>query len=200
MQVKRVKCPKCSALLDVSNKENKQFVNITCPKCRSMFGVPFSPNEPDPSTVYVGGQGRSNKAGNDGETRIYYQAAPGSTVIQPTPHFSDVVCSISFRGQKIKLEIGSHIVGRKAQTSMATIQLPTDDMYMSRGHVVIDVVKLADGSFKSVLSLFKDPAKGYKPKNDTYVNMTKIGEYDKIPLKEGDIIKMANTEIIYSEK
>lgn len=45
------------------------------------------------------------------------------------------------------LSLGINTIGRKAQTSNATVQIDTDDLTMSRSHSIIEVRKLKTGGY-----------------------------------------------------
>ena len=82
------------------------------------------------------------QSGLTGETEPY-SGSPvmgGRTAAQGRP-------VLVFGGACYPLVEGRNTVGRRGQTSQASIQLPTTDMCMSRVNAMLDVVKLADGSF-----------------------------------------------------
>ena len=45
MQVKRIKCPSCGVVLDVTNSKNESVKQITCPKCKAVLEVKFPPQQ-----------------------------------------------------------------------------------------------------------------------------------------------------------
>ena len=45
MQIKRIICPKCRAILDVKNSKNESVKQITCPKCKVGLKVKFLPEQ-----------------------------------------------------------------------------------------------------------------------------------------------------------
>ena len=45
MQTKRIKCPNCQVVLDVTNSKNEQVKQITCPKCQAVLQVKFPPQQ-----------------------------------------------------------------------------------------------------------------------------------------------------------
>lgn len=85
------------------------------------------------------------------------------------------------------------MIGRKATTSQATVQIATDDRYMSRQHLAIQVIKASTDKVRVVVS-------NYHNKNASYVNGQLLNEGDQLILTEGSIIKMGNTTVVYHQK
>lgn len=98
-----------------------------------------------------------------------------------------------FKGVTYPLAEGVNIVGRKADTSSASVQIDTDDRYMSRQHAKITVTRLPDGSLKSVLGNSQN-------KNATTVNRQPLADEDRIVLQPGDEIRMGETIVVFSEQ
>ena len=92
--------------------------------------------------------------------------------------------------RRIYPEEGKNIVGRKGNTSKATVQIATDDHYMSRQHCAINVTTLPDGTIKAVLS-------NYQNKNCTKVEGQEIETGDAIRLSDGNQITMGHTTVIF---
>jgi hypothetical protein len=88
------------------------------------------------------------------------------------------------------LEEGRNIIGRKGSTSRATVQIATEDRYMSRQHCSIKVTTLPDGTKKAVLS-------NYQNKNLTTVDGQEIETGDEIRLTNGDRITMGHTTVTF---
>lgn len=190
MQTKRVKCPKCGVVLDVKNSKDESVKRFVCPSCKVTLQVKFSspqPQEPlEPKTFYappkqpVADNGTTQLAGASYGTTQY---APKKT--SPSSHIR-----LMFEEKEYALLEGQNIVGRKGTTSKATIQIETEDRYMSRQHCIINVSILPDGSPKAVLS-------NYLNKNQTSVNGQVIGNGDEIRLTNGDRIKMGHTTVVF---
>ena len=98
-----------------------------------------------------------------------------------------------YGGQKYPLGFGNNVIGRKATTSQATVQIATDDRYMSRQHLAIQVIKASTDKVRVVVS-------NYHNKNASYVNGQLLNEGDQLILSEGSIIKMGNTTVVYHQK
>ena len=191
MQIKRIQCPKCNAVLDVKNTKNEEVKQFTCPSCRTMLQVKFVPQqEPiEAKTFYafpqkaVPDNGATQLGGNvDGATEL---GTPMEQQVKSSPE-----ARLEFDGKPYFLEEGKNIVGRKGNTSKATIQIPTDDRYMSRQHCAITVTVLQDGSMKAILS-------NYQNKNLTAVDGQTVETGDEIRLTNGNRITMGHTTVLF---
>lgn len=111
--------------------------------------------------------------------------------MKPTLTIQKIRVSANFRklAQVIyTLSLGINTIGRKAQTSNATVQIDTDDLTMSRSHSIIEVRKLKTGGYIHYFSNAQN-------KNATYINSGLIENGDRIILHGGEIIKMSNTTL-----
>lgn len=107
------------------------------------------------------------------------------TVIASASSYRGTACLV-FGGRRYPLTMGSNIVGRKAETSHATLQIPADDLYMSREHCIININ--TDGS--ATIS-------NYKNKNRTAVNgKILVGQHKEI-LTNGCQITLGHTNFEY---
>ena len=95
-----------------------------------------------------------------------------------------------FEDQPYFLEEGQNIIGRKGNTSKATVQIATDDRYMSRQHCSITITTLPDGTKKAVLS-------NYQNKNLTTIDGQEIEKGDAIRLVNGNRITMGHTTVVF---
>jgi len=163
MEVRRVKCPVCNAVLDVRNSKNEAVKNFSCPQCKASLSITFR-KEPIQPTAAVGG-----------ETRIVHA---------PTEKTYALVCG----EQTYRLKPGRNIVGRMAQSSNASVQINSRDIYMSREHVNIRI----ENGFAYLSNC--------KNKNKTFVNQTLIQPGDEVRLQDNDIIKMGLTTVKMSIK
>ena len=175
MQKKRIQCPQCGVVLDVKNSMNEPVKQIICPSCNTALRIKFElQKEPLEAHTYC-----SPKTSNDN-----YDATELATPSKP----SKSACLI-FEGFTYRLDMGDNIIGRKGNSSKATIQIPTTDRYMSRQHCLINVRSLSDNSLKVVL-------RDYQNKNLTLVNGQTIEKSDEIRLMNGDKVTMGQTTLI----
>ena len=200
MQIKRIKCPKCNAVLDVKNSQNEAVKQITCPNCKSVLQVKFPPQPPQeepleaktyyaPQKPKVADNGATQLAGSGGETQLA-GASYGATQLVTGPSKTLTSAKLMYGGACYPLEEGQNIVGRKGNTSKASVQIATDDRYMSRQHCSITITTLPDGTKKAVLS-------NYMNKNLTSVNGQEIETGDAIRLTDGNSITMGHTTVTF---
>lgn len=198
METKRIKCPSCGVLLDVRNSQNEAVKMITCPQCKAQLRVMFSQQHAATpqsfgETQYIGNSNGETQYVNrdNGETRyVGLSSSPSQsdeTILadkkeEVTPGY------LLYGGQKYPLGFGNNVIGRKA-----TVQIASDDRYMSRQHLVIQVIKVSTDKVRVVVS-------NYHNKNASYVNGQLLNEGDQLVLTEGSIIKMGNTTVVYHQK
>lgn len=186
VQTKRVKCPGCNAVLEVKNTKGEAEKIITCPGCKAQLRVHFPPIM---DAVEVG----AGHAPASGNTIIAGHGAAHHGDTELTKH-QTAHChpALLLNGQRFPLATGTNIVGRKAQSSTASVQLPTGDAYMSRQHIRITITPLPDGSVQAMLS-------NYKNMNPTSVNDQQLTNSDEIVLQSGYRIRMGATTVEYTE-
>ena len=202
MQTKRIICPKCKAVLDVTNSKNETLKQITCPSCKTILQVKFPPQQEQPQqepieahTYYapskrsMADSGATQLAGAGGETVLGGGLSGATQLYMPTQKITSTA-KLTFEGNDYPLEEGQNIVGRKGTTSKATVQIATEDRYMSRQHCSITVTTLPDGTKKAVLS-------NYQNKNLTSVDGQEIETGDEIRLTNGDRITMGHTTVVF---
>ena len=200
METKRIKCPNCKVVLDVKNSKNEDVKQITCPKCKAVLQVKFHKQVPLEAETYYAPPKPKPQTSNDGETQlaggnngatILGGAMAGATQLA-TPPRTEKRARLVYDDHPYFLEEGQNIIGRKGNTSKATVQIATEDRYMSRQHCSITVTTLPDGTKKAVLS-------NYQNKNLTTIDGQEIETGDSIRLVNGNHIKMGHTTIVYKE-
>ena len=87
-------------------------------------------------------------------------------------------------GRVYQLVAGVNTVGRKANSSKATVQIDTNDRYMSRVHAEIKFEK--GFHFFRVLT---------DSGNETKINDQLIQSGDVLIIQHGDVIQLANTRL-----
>jgi len=90
------------------------------------------------------------------------------------------------RETSVNLLCGINTLGRKSPNSLATIQLPTTDAFMSRVHATIEVIMKSDGVFEHLLS-------DNGSINGTFHNGERLEKGDVIKLLTNDMIKVGHT-------
>ncbi|MFI3267272.1 MAG: FHA domain-containing protein [Rikenellaceae bacterium] len=171
--VQKIKCPVCGAVLTIKTIPGLENKSISCPICKvtSKFTDYKKPSETvskpeeDVKTAYFNGNNASQQTGANNNT------------IGQLRHVDS--------RKLYSLKLGTNIVGRKAVTSKADVQIDTNDKTMSRSHSLIEVIKLDNGAYVHHFSNANN-------KNETFLDSQKVGTGDKFILNDGDTIKMAN--------
>ncbi len=182
-EIIKIKCSSCGAVLAVKNQSGIENKKLTCPVCKE--SAPFKNFKPvaerkvndasaEEHTSYggVGNTSAQNTASEQNFTLGILKMSAGS--------------NMSFR-----LNTGRNVIGRKASSSGASIQIPTDSLRLSREHLVIEVKKVQGKGFVHYVSLAKERV------NDTYVNNELVEFGDCTILKHGDLIKLPDTTLIF---
>lgn len=209
MQTKNVTCPKCRLVLGVkSDKDTPSTAEVVCPQCHSRLLVrfkgkdapleahtslaqPISQPQFNAGETQLGGmppRGTFGRQAFSGETQLGSSPASGKPNQEKAPA---VLPYLLHTGRQYNLKEGKNIIGRKALKSEATIQIDTNDKTMSRQHCSIDLKRLPDGTFKAVIS-------NYKNLNLTKINNVEIADGDIIRLSKGDMITMGETTIVFN--
>lgn len=173
MEIMKIKCPNCSAIMTVKVHTGMENIMMKCPVCQEK--APFSSykketKDKDDSTEY----------------------ASDNTTIPMTELGDDIkfiigeLTILDSHLDPFKLKPGRNIIGRKANSSKADIQIPLKDnqLHISREHLIIDVKRVDKIGYIHNISLYKDKV------NDTFINDEKICYLDSLRLTHGDIIKL----------
>ncbi len=160
----KVKCSKCQVILRIDETKLPKNKNKTTVKCPKCKH----------SVVFTIPKEIQNK---DDEDR---------TEISDTKN-SYVSGLLIERGtnKEHPLKRGNNIIGRQGDISVAT------DRYMSKQHCLIEM-NVEVWGVEFVLS-DDGSATGKPSTNGTFINDKKISEYDKIVLKDNDVIKAGHT-------
>ena len=189
MQTKRIKCPNCQVVLDVTNSKNEQVKQITCPKCQAVLQVKFPPQQaPLEAETFIATPKRPIV--DSGATQLAGSSFGATQLVTPKEMPKECNARLVFEDQPYFLEEGQNIIGRKGNTSKATVQIATDDRYMSRQHCSLTITTLPDGTKKAVLS-------NYQNKNLTTIDGQEIGTGDAIRLVNGNRITMGHTTVVF---
>ena len=182
MEIKRIQCPNCGIVLDVRNSKMEDEKLITCPQCKAVLKVRFRHEAPlEAKTVLAGGY-------NSGETQL----GGMNSATQLASAANTKSCYLSVDGRSYPLAVGLNTVGRKAPSSQASLQIETDDLYMSRRHAKIEVKEVSDIR-QSIISNDQN-------KNATYVDGQELQSGDAVILRNGSEIIMGKTHVIYKER
>lgn len=189
MQIKRVKCPQCNVVLDVKNSENEEVKQISCPSCNTLLQIRFA-SQQKPIEAHTFLEAPQNDSSSDSGETLLAAGASGATELVKSDSQAHSHAELLFDAISYPLKEGQNIVGRKGNTSKATVQIDTADRYMSRQHIAIEVTKMPEGILKAVLS-------NYQNKNQTSVDGQPINGGDAIRLTDGNAITMGHTKVTF---
>ena len=189
MQINRVKCPQCNVVLDVKNTKNEEVKQISCPSCNTLLQIRFAPQQ-KPVEAHTFLETPQNDSYSDSGETLLAAGASGATELFRFEHQAHSHAELLYGTISYPLQEGQNIVGRKGNTSKATVQIDTADRYMSRQHIAIEVTKMPDGTLKAVLS-------NYQNKNQTSVDGQPVNGGDAIRLTDGNAITMGHTTVTF---
>lgn len=167
----KIRCPYCSASLSVKRIPDIEKKSVTCPVCKrkSPFLDFKQTIHKDDPTDYDGnghGQGCSSDPNTSG-------------IDEAENNIIGHICVLR-TGSIFPLKQGRNVIGRKADSSKATIQIPTgDNRRISREHLVVNVKRVLGQGFVHTVSLFKENV------NKTFINGSQLQPGEEFPLKHG---------------
>lgn len=187
-------------MLEVRNPQGLTEKIISCPKCRVGLKVVFPKQEPQPAQP-VPPPRPAQPAQPVRPAQPVQPAQPvrpanpfnsgiGGGTVLPGMNKAHSCGKLVCNGVEYPLELGINTVGRKADSSKASVQIRTNDKTMSRMHSVIEVSILYDGTVKTVL-------RNSENLNPTYVGGKLLAKPDRVILNNGDIIKMGKVKIAF---
>lgn len=130
-------------------------------------------NQGAPPTEFVS---RNKQESN----REYFGAEPGWLVVHDE----------NTKQQTFSLKKGKQLIGRKSTSKPCEIMIETEDIFMSRNHFYVDVIRGKNGDFSYVLS-------DCNALNHTFINLKKLASNDEMYLKDGDTIQAGETKIVF---
>lgn len=176
-------------------------ISVVCPNCRSRLSIQEAPGLQDkmlscPICKYKAkvSQYQLGQAGKGGQKPV---PESGHTMIINRPVNTDMgQMHVVQNGQVFELRLGSQVLGRLAATGKADLQIGLEgdkDIYMSRRHVQIDVVKNeTTGNIQHKLVEIGS-------KNPVKLNGNPVQKGDILFLKFGDKLTLGKTEVILEE-
>lgn len=194
----KIKCPTCGKILRVPDSPTVNNNTFTCPVCKEKHKVGNCPRyveKPKPATNGEETQYSSQMSSVGGEETQYVRSEGTSsaeeTQIVGASQQIKVGCLKDYYGNTYQLRIGINTIGRKANTSTATVQINITDKTMSRNHAIIDVRNTGG----QIIHILRNGAN----KNPSYLNGTLIGANDQLILNNGDRVKFGSTELMFQK-
>ncbi|MBQ1648085.1 MAG: FHA domain-containing protein [Bacteroidales bacterium] len=165
----RIKCPVCGVVLEVDDNPAYADKFVVCPNCREKRKFAEFKR-------YVPSQA---PADDETEADPSAETVPGFLLDRKT-------------GMRYELSDGWHTVGRKPVKTppKADIAIVTDDMGVSRVHMKVKVALARDGRHHVYVTNAEN-------KNPTYINGEPLKKGDIIGLRNGDIVRLSDTELQY---
>lgn len=183
----KVKCPSCGKVLILDDIPNIDKMSFTCPACKGKYLVGNCQRVVEKSQVTTGEE--TQIVGyNNTSSRKATQIVGYNNKVSAVAKAGTLVDSF---GRTYQLRFGINTIGRKANSSTATVQIDTSDRTMSRSHAVIEV-RNAGGQ---AIHILKNGAN----KNPSYHKGSLIGPADQMILNNGDLVKFGNTELTYKK-
>lgn len=176
----KIRCPFCSSTLSVAPVPGIESKSVTCPVCKrkSPFTDFKQPDTQEKPTDYEGNGSNSSASNTSGHT----PSAGGS-------NFAGQICLLK-SGETFPLKPGRNVIGRKASSSKATVQIPTgESKRVSREHLVINANSIPGQGYMYTISLFKEHV------NKTLVNGTELLPGEELPLKHGCRIDLPDVQL-----
>lgn len=162
-------CPECRQQLSFNEVPGYQNMVVECPRCH------FKANA---SVYQSGAHARGAQGADDMATQLVGGQASALDAGQIRVKNTD---------ESVPLQPGSNVIGRRAKSGTADIQI-SDDPYMSRRHVQIDVVKKPGGYAHHLVEI--------NSKNVVKLNGAPINRGDILVLKFGDVLTLGATDVV----
>ena len=169
---KIIECTGCGQKMKVPNSALVVAKKVKCPKCGTPLMVSFIDSQ-------TANNEKTTEDGNDSQT-VY-----GGGI-----NSNNATAWLEFEGMKYYIEKPVSVIGRRAGTSTADIQIDTPDMYMGRHHAIITMK--TDFSKNTVYTLKRKDAK-----NGLSVNNIPVGEQEETVLLSGAEIRMGHTIVVF---
>lgn len=189
------KCQSCGTLMGIpqdylqNNPElqNKQSLNLKCPNCKTINKVAVNLNQPSLEQNQI----------NDFKTRVDIPNLDEKTRVEVSNQESKndeniawlVVHDEFTHQQTFQLKLGKNTIGRKSPSMPCSIMVDTNDGYMSRNHLTIEVLRQNEGYIFVIYDS--------QSTNGTFVNaMKRLSPNDRILLSDGDILQLGRTKLV----
>lgn len=176
----KIQCPNCSTHLSVKPIPGIENKSVTCPVCkRKMPFVQYIKKGIVQNDTYNAKEETDlgNTNGNHQDPESDYGEGLETKVIGSLMDVSN--------GMTYPLRKGRNVIGRRASSSSADIQAaPSNNLRVSREHLVIDVRFVAGKGIQHYVSLYKEKV------NKTIVNGMQLQAGEELILKNGNLIEL----------
>jgi DNA-directed RNA polymerase subunit RPC12/RpoP len=178
-----VNCPECSYRGKVSDFPSVEMKAVFCPACKTSLLI-----RPDAKGAIVCPACKKSSGAGAYLSCLTDDVEKGST------SENDEIAGMYKVGklrcvtgtEVYELKRGTNSMGRQHASSSASVQIRTDDDFMSRNHAGIDVVMNGDSTFSHILS-------DNGSRNGTFHNGIRLDPNDRIYLKPDDVVRLGYT-------
>lgn len=171
-KVVKIECPKCKQTLVVNYTDGLERKSILCPKCHTKSKIQNC---------------KFDMEEKEEETTI------SSSWYRPTKCVGALLYDNGKEIEVFHLIEGINTVGRKSDTTKASIQVCDNEKVISREHFKIDVVKTDNSIVEHRFSLIKSEV------NETTLNGEIVYDEDVIVLNYDDIIRCKGKSFKFME-
>lgn len=161
-----VTCPSCNARLKFNEKAlSPQQPFIKCVRCQTVIPIEL-PMTPAPAP--------------EDHTFVFQPAETGWMIVHD--EYTEA--------QTLPLKLGKQVVGRASPHKPCDVMIQTQDRYMSRHHLIIEVIKSKDGVYKYWLSEHPDCT------NPTFVDTYPLKRGITLELIDGATLQLGKTKVV----
>jgi predicted Zn finger-like uncharacterized protein len=161
-----VTCPSCNARLRLNEKAlSPQNPYINCVRCNTRIMIEL-PKEPAPLI--------------EDHTFIFEPAEVGWVIVHD--EFTEA--------QTLPLKPGKQTVGRSSPNKPCDVMITSQDRYMSRTHLIVEVVRGKDGVYKYWVSEHPECT------NPTFIDTYPLKRGTTVELVDGVIMQLGKTKVI----
>ncbi|GAB3976140.1 hypothetical protein GCM10028806_35030 [Spirosoma terrae] len=171
--VKLGECALCQSALGLEDNHPKvrpgNILKIKCPRCNTVNSIKVPAERISKST-----QEQNHQAFTTIEQEVAW-------IIVHDEHTA---------AQTFPLKLGKNILGRFSPDKPCDVMIKTNDVFMSRNHSLIEVMRRPDNVLIFTISDISST-------NGTFINaVRKLSKFDKLILKDGDTIQLGKTKVV----
>ncbi|MBQ7819480.1 MAG: FHA domain-containing protein [Bacteroidales bacterium] len=197
MSIIRIKCPLCGTIMRIMNNKIEKDKKLKCLGCKQIlkfteFQQIETKETPKKSkdnektrTSSCSGFASQNESTSE-KTVIVSDKGQDSNINYPKEKATIGYLIELQTSKRYLLQEGKNTLGRKSTSSTVSVPIETNDRYMSRNHLTIEVV---NGGKEYIHIAYNS-----KEEVETYVNNKMLSASDQIVLERGDSIQMGDTK------
>ena len=178
-----IKCPFCKQPVSIMVLTDVESMKKTCPHCQKTITIRF--NKKDVRMDSSQTRQQSSGGSSDGERQAEKNSDEtelGNVLINSGKPF------LVIGNQRFQLKEGRNTVGRRSDDSTATLQIPTDDLYMSRVNAIIEISKVTGNKWYVTVSSCNE-------RNLVKVNQRTLKMGERLVLQPSYVIRLGHTDV-----